>query len=181
MDKDIIKDEKTGIVKIRKYARFDKKLLPVIQNLIGLGFSESDIGVILGYGGKEPKKYLKDLKKRYPEVRDACRVGKQIADIQLVVRAYQAALGGEYEEEERIYDGNGNLRETRIRKRLIKPDKSVLIKLLESRMPDLFGEVKITDKRSLNVDITGEIRDFFGNLTKTVDSQEVTEKLNNGL
>ena len=174
VNRDIIIDEKTGVYKIKRYARFDKKLLPVIQNLIGLGFTESDIGVILGYGGKDPKKYLKDLKKRYPDVRKACEIGKQIADIQLVTVAYKAALGGEYEEEEKIYDSNNNLKQTRVHKKLIKPDKCVLIKLLESRMPSLFGEVKRTERRSVSVDIEGQIKDFFGSLgKKEVESSEV--------
>ena len=126
---------------IEKGTRFDKNLLPLIQNLSAEGRSEADIGIVLGYAGKDPAQWLKDLKRNHPEVRDAWEAGRQLADLKLVQTAFEVATGYDFTETEesfrqieKMVDGELKIVEipvgSKIRKKYIKPDATLLFKLL---------------------------------------------------
>lgn len=159
-------------------SKFNPALLPAITNLVRLGCSEADIGVILGYSGKDAREWIKGLKKRNMDVRDACELGKQMANIALVSRAFQLAMTGyEYVETEETYKA-GVLIETKTKKKHTKPNVALLQTLLRSRLPQDFSQTIKIDKRTLNIDIDSdaEVDSFYGRLVndkKIVESKEI--------
>jgi len=160
-------------------SKFNPALLPAITNLVGLGCSEADIGLILGYAGKDARQWIKGLKKRNMDVRDACELGKRMANVALVSRAWQLAVEGyNYEETEETYK-DGKLVETKIKKKHNKPNTALLQTLLRSRLPQDFSQKIQIDKRTMNVDVDvdAEVDRVFGNLInrKKVESTEVKE------
>lgn len=176
---------------ITKKIKFDFALLPVIQSLAALGKSESDIGMIIGYSGRKPKKFIEQLKKDCPDVAIALEVGRRLADIELVTTAFEAATGYEYVEETKDYkivhivnEETGEV--VREEKRLIKhkvskkhqrPDSAVLKMLLLSRLPDYFiDSKKVTLTQIMEADPTeDEIRCFAGKLMALVNPTKVIE------
>lgn len=86
-----------------KHTRFDTNMLPVVQNLTAMGLTERDIGVIVGFQGKNSNDWLNELKRHNIDVKEACRIGKQMADGMLVAQMYKTAIGYEYEEVEEDY------------------------------------------------------------------------------
>jgi hypothetical protein len=90
--------------KERKYVlpsgtRFDIRLIPIIQNLVAAGMTEADIGAIVGYQGENAENWLAKLKQIHPEVKEACQIGKRIADSFLVAQMYKTAIGYEFLEQ----------------------------------------------------------------------------------
>jgi len=174
---------------IKKRARFDASWLPVIQNLTALGLNESDIGVILGYTGKNARDWLNNLKKNHPEVKDAWELGKRIADVQLVTKAFLAATGYDYKQEKvkykavTKYDGDKPYTdwiETEREEVLkhAKSDPAVLKFLLCNRLPEFFSETKRLeiDKTILSLegkDMEAEIKAFAGRLFEIADNKTI--------
>jgi hypothetical protein len=176
---------------ITKKINFDMALLPVIQNLATLGKSEADIGMIIGYAGRKPKKFIEQLKKQYPDVAIALEVGRRLADIELVTTAFEAAVGYDYVEETKDYkivhivnEETGEV--TGEKRRLIKhkvskkhqrPDSAILRMLLLSRLPDYFiDSKKVTLTQVMDSDPTeDEIRKFAGKLMQLVNPTKVIE------
>ena len=149
-------------------SKFSPALLPAITNLVALGMSESDIGIIVGYSGKNPREWLAGLKKRNQDVKIACDIGKKMANVALVARAFQLAMAGyEYIETEEI-SKDGKIIETKVKKKHAKPNVALLQTLLRSRLPEDFSNKIQIDKRTMNVgvDIDAEVDSFFGNLMK---------------
>lgn len=176
---------------IQKKINFDLALLPVIQNLAALGKSEADVGMIIGYAGRKPKKFIERLKKDCPDVAIALEVGRRLADIELVTTAFEAAIGYEYVEETKDYKIVRTVNEetgevTSEERRLIKhkiskkhqrPDASILRMLLLSRLPDYFiDSKKVTLTQVMDSDPTeDEIRRFAGKLMALVNPTKVIE------
>jgi len=176
---------------IQKKINFDMALLPVIQNLATLGKSEADIGVIIGYTGRKPKKFIEQLKKDCPDVAIALEVGRRLADIELVTTAFEAATGYDYTEETKDYkivhvvnEETGEV--VGEERRLIKhkkmkkhqrPDSAILRMLLLSRLPDYFiDSKKVTLTQIMEGDPTeDEIRKFAGKLLQLVNPTKVIE------
>lgn len=170
---------------ITKKSDFDMALLPVIQNLAALGKSEADIGMIIGYTGRKPGKFIAKLKKEYPDVAIALEVGKKLADIELVTTAMEIALGYDYMEVTRDYkyvdvkdEETGEIigREKVLIKekksdKYQRPDTAMLRMLLLSRLPDYFVESKkVTLSKLIDGDPTEEeIRRFAGRLYDAVN------------
>ncbi len=89
--------------KLPPRTRFDMALLPIIQNLVAAGMTESDIGAIVGYQGKNADDWLNELKRQHPEVMDAYKAGRRIADSIQVAEMYKSAIGYDYQEVEEEY------------------------------------------------------------------------------
>jgi hypothetical protein len=176
---------------IVKKIKFDLALLPVIQNLASLGKTEADIGMIIGYSGRKPGKFIAQLKKECPDVAIALEVGRRLADIELVTTAFEAAVGYDYTEMTRDYkfveirdEETGEL--IRREKTLVKekksdkkqrPDSAILKMLLLSRLPDYFiDSKKVTLTQIMEADPTeDEIRRFAGKLMALVNPTKVIE------
>jgi len=179
---------------IKRRTPFDDNLLPVIQNLTAEGRSLSDIGMLLGYAGKSPAMWMRFLKNKHPEVADAIETGAQMADTKLIVTAFDAAIGYDVEEEtveyipQPVIDGGGLDRMPKIPKtrkvtrKHIRPDTSLLFKLLCNRLPEYFSDIRKFEinKKSLNakVDMNKEIAAFAGKLMQaTEDRKQVESKI----
>lgn len=169
---------------IKKRTPFNDSLLPVIQNLTAEGRSLADIGMLLGYSGKNPAAWLRYVKNKYPDVADAMKVGSQLADTKLIVTAFDAATGYDIEETDTEYvvinqlDGNKRYDEKsrKIKRKHIKPDTGLLFRLLCNRLPEYFQDVKKfqVDKRSIDakVDMNKEISGFAGKLMDVVEDRK---------
>jgi hypothetical protein len=131
-------------------------LLPVIKGMAALGHSEADVGLVIGYTGRNPEKFFKQLCEEVPEAAEAYKVGTQLANTELVTRAWEVANGYKYKETVKEYifedelDNDGNPTGRRI-KTLVKEknynrvrdaDSSMLKMLLISRMPEHFTDSK---------------------------------------
>lgn len=176
---------------IKRRTPFNDDLLPVIQNLTAEGRSLADVGMLLGYAGKSPAAWLKFLKNKYPEVADAIEVGAKMADTKLIVTAFDAATGYDIEELDIEYVGiptidGGGLSKTKfversrkVKRKHVRPDTSLLFKLLCNRLPEYFSDTKKFEinKRSVNatVDMNKEMAVMCGKLRKVVESKEVNE------
>ena len=184
---------------ITKKINFDLSLLPIIQNLAQLGKSEADIGLIIGYSGRKPGKFLEQLKKDCPDVAIALEVGRRLADTELVTTAFEAAVGYDYTEETkdfkmvRTYDEETGdlisedkvLMKHKKMKKHQRPDSAILRMLLVSRLPDYFIDSK---KMVLNVGDTEateeEVARFFGKFyelakkhnTKVIEAEVIDVK-----
>lgn len=187
------KDPTKTKYQIKKRTPFNDALLPVIQNLTAEGKSLADIGMLLGYAGKNPAAWLRYVKNKYPEVADAMKVGTQLADTKLIVTAFDAATGYDIEEVDIEYivtpriDGTNNYSEKsrKTKRKHVKPDTGLLFKLLCNRLPEYFSDTRKfeIDKRSVSakVDMNKEISEFAGKLMeaaknrKQVESKEVDE------
>ena len=177
---------------VKRRTKLDMALLPVIKNLAAKGLNESDIGMIIGYTGRNPGKFLQNLKDEYPDVAIALGIGKNLADTELVTTAFETAVGYDFKETTKEYkyvdveDAEGNVtgrekvlvKEKKIKKHM-KSDASVLKMLLMSRMPDYFTDTKKAqdvdpmDGRDPTED---ELRKFAGAIMNLVDKKKIESK-----
>ena len=141
---------------VKTKTKLDMALLPVIKNLAAKGLTEADIGMIIGYTGRNPGKFLAKLSEECPDVLIALQAGKRLADTELVTTAFETATGYSYKEQikEYVYDDVVNeageptgerikiLVKQKDSKKHMRPDASVLKMLLMSRLPDYFTDSK---------------------------------------
>lgn len=176
---------------IKRRTPFDNNLLPVIQNLTAAGHNLSDIGMLLGYAGKNPAAWMSFLKNKHPEVANAVEAGARMADTKLIVTAFDAATGYDVEEIDIEYvnvptiDGKGLdkikyiERSRKVKQKHIRPDTSLLFKLLCNRLPEYFSDTRKFEvkKQSINasVDMNKEIKTFAGNLMDAVEKRKQVE------
>lgn len=161
--------KKDGTKKDRKFTlplrtRFDMALLPIVQNLVAAGMTESDIGVIVGFQGKNSDDWLNELKRKHPEVMDAYHAGRQIADSIQVAEMYRSAIGYDYEEVDEEFSVNEEGELIKVgekHKHRHQPGNAQLaIFLATNRMPDQFKNRIETTKKSFTingqVELSGE-------------------------
>jgi hypothetical protein len=117
--------KKKRVNAIRKDAKFDKvEVVPVVRSLVGLGFKEVEIGIILGV----EESTLHSWKSRYPKLFEANAEGKQIMKGLLCAEMFRAACGYDYIEKDETFrdvavkDAEGNLTGEMVK----VPDKTVI-------------------------------------------------------
>ncbi len=89
--------EKNRKNKVRKDAKYDKvSVLPIVRSLVGLGFTELDIGVVLSVSPET----IKSWKARYPNMFEANKEGQQIMKGILCAELFRTAIGYDYEEKD---------------------------------------------------------------------------------
>jgi hypothetical protein len=186
------KKKKQPKYQIKRRTPFNDDLLPVIQNLTSEGRSLADIGMLLGYAGKSPVAWMRFLKNKHPEVADALEAGAKMADTKLIVTAFDASVGYDVEEEEIEYINNPLIdsstgkataryieKNRKVKRKHIKPDTSLLFKLLCNRLPEYFSDIKKfeVNKQSINasVDMNKEIASFAGKLMKASEDRRQVE------
>lgn len=173
---------------MKKINKKDLSIIPVIQGLSAEGRSQSDIGMILGFAGKDRKGWFKRLRKSFPEIDRAWQAGKNAADTQLVITAFQRATGYEFVEEEVEYATKGVfgpnglevIKEVpvgrKIKTKHQPPDVTMLKLLLFNRLPEYFIDIKhidLTNKSKLiKSDVRDEIASFAGKLLDAVEAVE---------
>ncbi len=93
--------EKKRKNKVRSDAKYEKVgLLPIVRSLVGLGFTEVDIGIVLGVSPET----LKSWKARYGDICAANKEGKQIMKGILCAELFRSALGYDYEEVDKTFE-----------------------------------------------------------------------------
>jgi len=170
--------------------KFDASDLPIIQNLIGLGYSEADIGMILGYQGSNWKI---SAGKSIKEYKDAINAGLQAADANMVKELNREAYGYDWYEETINYKavskydpvtGEESIEMVPTGKKVVKkhqPGNARLAELLAcNRLPDLFKKVSELKKSSFDLKLEGEateqqIEGLIGRLLEVVQKRKVIE------
>ena len=137
--KDWITEE--GLIKIEGWAR-DGLINEQIANEIGIHPST-----------------LYDWQKKYPEIAEALKRGKDVIDRQVENALLKRALGYEYEEVKQIIEkddkGKDRKRIEKTTKQVI-PDTTAQIFWLKNRKPETWR-----DKKDLDVSVTKPLEDFF--------------------
>src|SRR5690606_22946308 len=82
-----------------------------------------------------------EWKKRFPEIDNALKKGKEVVDIQVENALLKRALGYEYEETKVIVETDGRKRVERIKKHVL-PDVTAQIFWLKNRRPDKWRDKK---------------------------------------
>lgn len=171
-------DENKNKFILKKGSFFDTNLLPIIQNLTAQGFTEAEIGAIVGYQGENAGSWIAGIMKSNPEVKDAIKIGRKIADANLVANMYKSAIGYEYEETEEIVSGD---KITIKKKHKHQPGNSTMQMFLAvNHMPEQYKNRVETTKKGFvlntNVEISGEqIEKLAGKLLDTAKQVKQVE------
>ena len=151
---------------------FDVKMIPTIQNLTALGLTQLDIGIILGYAGKDPSKWITNLKRNHPDVKDAAEQGKKMALAQLVSSMFKAAQGYTYTET-RDEDGPKGHVDARYKKH-VPPNANLAIFLACNLMSDVFKQKSEVETRSVRFEVSGKAEE--DKITKLMGMLGVTTR-----
>ncbi len=178
---------------VRKGAKFEKvSTIPVIRSLVGLGFKEEEIGIILGVA----ESTIKSWKQRYPQIFEANEEGKQILKALICAEMIRCATGYDYDEVDETYSSvpiTGDDGKPTVKKVLTKtvvhkkhqPSNTDLIKFISNNlMPDIFPRTP-TEVHNNILQIIGQVEpdrikqlagrlvDLIPNTIKPVESTEV--------
>ena len=93
---------------------------------------------------------LNEWKKKYPDISDTLKKGKEVVDLQVENALLKRALGYEYEEISKKYE-SGTLTEKKVTINQVIPDTTAQIFWLKNRRPD-----KWKDKQ--DVQVSGELK-----------------------
>lgn len=88
---------------------------------------------------------LNEWKKKYPDISDTLKKGKEVVDLQVENALLKRALGYEYEEISKKYE-SGTLTEKKVTIKQVIPDTTAQIFWLKNRRPD-----KWKDKQDVQV------------------------------
>ena len=88
---------------------------------------------------------LNEWKKKYPDISDTLKKGKEVVDLQVENTLLKRALGYEYEEISKKYE-SGTLTEKKVTIKQVTPDTTAQIFWLKNRRPD-----KWKDKQDVQV------------------------------
>lgn len=94
-----------------------------------------------------------EWKKRFPEINNALKKGKEVVDIQVENALLKRALGYEYEETKVIVETDGKKRVERVKKHVL-PDVTAQIFWLKNRRPDKWRdkhEIDYSDRIQQNI------------------------------
>ena len=135
------------------------------------GHTEKSICQALGISAETFNKY----KRLKPELLDALKVNKEIADITVENSLYKRAIGYEYEEttQEIQKDKDGNITKRNLKKikKEVSPDTKAIERWLMNRKPETWRIVKA-------VEISGPDRGPVQNVIKTImTTQEIEDEL----
>lgn len=168
-------DEEQKKFVLQKRSFFDSNWLPIIQNLTAQGFTESEIGAIVGFQGENTQSWIPNLMQANPDVRDALKIGRKVADANLVANMYRSAVGydyEEYEEEETIDGKDGPSVKNKIKHKHQPGNAQLAIFLAINHMPEQYKNRVETTRRGFtlntNVEISSEqIEKLAGKLADT--------------
>lgn len=103
---------------------------------------------------------LYEYKKKYPEIDEALKRGKQVVDIEVENALLKRALGYEYEETETIVEeGSGQKRKVRRVKKHVPPDTTAGIFWLKNRKPKEWRD-RYNQEHSGTLDVTHQYEDM---------------------
>lgn len=107
------------------------------------GLTDEDIAANIGISHST----LAEWKKKYSDISDALKEGKEVADIRVENALYKRALGYKYDEVTHEQDASGKLVVTKKVTKEVQPDVTAQIFWLKNRKPD-----KWRDKQRLEVE-----------------------------
>ena len=197
MDKKVVK--KDTKYELAKRTALDNTFIPVIHNLLTKGYTLADVGMLIGYSGKDSEGWLRRLSADNTDLDLAIQEGIEAANIELIKTAFNECMGYWVEEEditaqkEKITPKGKNTyykwteKWKKTKKRFIPPNTALLWKLLMSRMPESFNETQRiqVDKRSIEIkaDAENEIRNFGEQLlqvlnknSKIIEADDITDE-----
>lgn len=182
-----LSEEKKELYKLPLHHKFDPNLLPAIQNLKALRYKPGQIGMILGYAGKNSRDWIKNLSHNNSEVKNALEIGEEMSKSYLIEQAYKSGVGYEYVEEHDIQKETLNrdgevvtLHETKKIKKDRPPSSRMIMFLACSKMPDEFFNRMEAGKKGMTINISDklsadQIKELAGNLAKFADEARPTE------
>ncbi|MDE6876035.1 MAG: helix-turn-helix domain-containing protein [Lachnospiraceae bacterium] len=88
---------------------------------------------------------LSEWKKRYPDISDTLKEGKEIVDAKVENALLKRALGYEYEEVSEKYE-KGELTERKVTKKHVTPDTTAQIFWLKNRRPDVWRDKAVPEE-----------------------------------
>lgn len=94
---------------------------------------------------------LSQWKKKYPDISDTLKRGKEVVNLQVENALLKRALGYEYEEVSEKYE-SGTLTEKKVIKKQVIPDTTAQIFWLKNRRPDRW-------KDKQDVQVSGELKE----------------------
>jgi len=183
--------------KLQDGAKFDMTVLETAKNLVALGFTEEELGVVLGCS----KRTIQTWKRRHPTFKKACKEGKNLANVILTAQMLRAAIGYNYEETEKVYKpkytGAGNnilvvdeetgqpietLVERKVKTKHQKGDARLMEFLACNRLPEYFN--RDWDKDTVVKDVaelTGTtLANFFGKWHELCEKKHVESRIIEG-
>lgn len=99
---------------------------------------------------------LYEWKKKYPEISEALKKGKEVVDIQVENALLKRALGYSYTETRREIDADGRKKVVRTEKQVL-PDTTAQIFWLKNRMPEKYRD-KPQSSSNTNIEDVAAIR-----------------------
>ena len=183
--------------KLREGAKWNPTILQMAPNLIALGFTEDDLGAVLGAS----KRTIQTWKRRHPTFKKACKEGRNLANVTLTAQMLRAAIGYDYEETEKVYKpkytGAGNnilvvdeetgqpietLVERKVKTKHQKGDARLMEFLACNRLPEYFN--RDWDKDTVVKDVaelTGTtLANFFGKWHELCEKKHVESRIIEG-
>ncbi|MDD6195413.1 MAG: helix-turn-helix domain containing protein [[Clostridium] aminophilum] len=111
-------------------AWMEKEKLVLMSGWARDGLSDEQIAKNMGVS----RSTLNDWSKKYPDISDALKKGKDIADYEVENALYKSACGYEYEESVEEKDNKGNIIGLKIFKRYAPPNVAAIVFWLKNRM-----------------------------------------------
>jgi len=174
---------------IQKRSDISADLLPVVQNLTAQGYTLADVGILLGFAGKDPEGWLKRLEAKFPTLAEAIQAGKSMGDIELVKTAFEQALGhwvdgGEEIRYKAIQDPQNPTKvkwiqsaKKKLPAKFIPGNGKLLFQLLCSRLPEYFSDTRRVEIDKKVLELKGNVKDeilgFAGALAAAVENKEI--------
>lgn len=138
-----------------------KDALTVLEGWARNGLTDAQVSDNIGINVST----LYEWKKKYPEINDALKSGKEVIDIKVENALLKAALGYEEEEVKRFIQQVDGKRTEKIEKtkRHYPPNVTALIFWLKNRKPEFWRDIKAIDARQdISADTTLKIEMDYG-------------------
>lgn len=121
------------------------------------GLTEVDIANNIGISTVT----LWDWKNKHPNVSNALKKGKEVADIRVENALYKRAVGYDTVEKKTILNSDGSIAQTIEQVKHIAPDTTAQIFWLKNRRPELWRDKMIVDANVNDDERRKEMKEFF--------------------
>ena len=120
------------------------------------GLTEADIAKNIGISTVT----LWDWKNKHPNILNALKKGKEVADIRVENALYKRAIGYDVIEEKTIIGADGDVSQTIKQVKHIAPDTTAQIFWLKNRRPELWRGKVVVDANMKNGEKLKDMQDF---------------------
>ncbi|MCH5271590.1 MAG: helix-turn-helix domain-containing protein [Lachnospiraceae bacterium] len=133
--------------------------LTLIEAWARNGLTDEEIAKKMGI----TRSTLYEWKKKYPDISDALKKGKEIVDIQVENALLKRALGYEYEEISEEYGVDGNLVKRKVTVKQVVPDTTAQIYWLKNRNPEQWRDKPVSSKEDTIIENITALTDVLMN------------------